>query len=354
MRIYPPRTGILVFALMFAGFGSVESYSRYVSPRPKFRALAQYPFELKKAKITGEVIVEFIVDSNGKVRNPFVVRSTHQGFNEAAVLAISKWKFAPGNVDGRAVNTRMRIPITFSLEGEGRGHRLNDVLRPLGEELFSKLPKEMAYDEPPKLEHIENLVYPFSKLLENKRITMLGVAVVRSDGLIGEVTWKTEGVDQVWKLAATAMLETAKLKPATKKEKAVSTMMLLRVFFDTQDGSARISDSAAAILKRLRLEGPNVKFVSPRNLDEKIGSLKRINPVFPREFYGEKTEGKALIEFFIDKKGYAQLPRIISASEPAFGYAAVQAVAKWEFEPPLKDGKPVVVKVRVPVKFKRK
>lgn len=63
--------------------------------------------------------------------------------------------------------------------------------------------------------------------------------------------------------------------------------------------------------------------------------------------------GEALIETFIDEFGYTQLPRIISASDPAFGYAACQAIAGWQFEPPLKDGKPVVVKVRIPVEFKR-
>jgi outer membrane biosynthesis protein TonB len=41
----------------------------------------------------------------------------------------------------------------------------------------------------------------------------------------------------------------------------------------------------------------------------------------------------------------------MSASEPAFGYAAIQAVAFWRFEPPLAKGKPVVVRARVPFNF---
>ncbi|MBE35455.1 MAG: hypothetical protein CMI16_07860 [Opitutaceae bacterium] len=58
------------------------------------------------------------------------------------------------------------------------------------------------------------------------------------------------------------------------------------------------------------------------------------------------------MEFYIDEAGHPELPRIVSSSEPAFGYSAVQAIAQWIFEPPLKDGQPVVVKVRVPVVFK--
>ena len=64
-----------------------------------------------------------------------------------------------------------------------------------------------------------------------------------------------------------------------------------------------------------------------------------------------KADGNGLSEFLIDENGDAQLPRIISASAPEFGYAAAQAVATWRFDSPLKAGKKVVTKVRIPVKF---
>lgn len=46
------------------------------------------------------------------------------------------------------------------------------------------------------------------------------------------------------------------------------------------------------------------------------------------------------------------LPRMVSASAPAFGYAAVQTVATWRFEPPTSGGKPVMARARVPFTFK--
>ena len=45
------------------------------------------------------------------------------------------------------------------------------------------------------------------------------------------------------------------------------------------------------------------------------------------------------------------MPRVVSATEEGFGYAAVQAVSAWWFEPPLMGGKPVVVRVQIPFKF---
>lgn len=85
-------------------------------PVPKVRVQPQYPFEMRRAGITGEVLVEFIVDSNGDVRNAFAVRSTQREFETAAIQAVSKWKFRPGKKGGRAVNTRMQQPISFSLQ----------------------------------------------------------------------------------------------------------------------------------------------------------------------------------------------------------------------------------------------
>lgn len=87
-------------------------------PQPKVRVQPQYPFEMRRAGITGEVLVEFIVDSNGDVRNAFAVRSTQREFETAAVQAVSKWKFRPGKKGGRYVNTRMQQPISFSLSEE--------------------------------------------------------------------------------------------------------------------------------------------------------------------------------------------------------------------------------------------
>lgn len=85
-------------------------------PSPRTQMPPQYPFEMRNAGIEGEVAVEFIVDMNGNVRNPFVVRSTHREFEDAALQAISKWRFRPGRKDGRIVNAgRVQQLFTFRI-----------------------------------------------------------------------------------------------------------------------------------------------------------------------------------------------------------------------------------------------
>lgn len=84
-------------------------------PQPKFRAQPQYPFEMRRAGITGSVVVEFIIDVNGDVRNPYAVKSSQREFEQAAIQAVSKWKFRPGRRGGHAVNSRAQQLIEFNL-----------------------------------------------------------------------------------------------------------------------------------------------------------------------------------------------------------------------------------------------
>lgn len=86
-------------------------------PQARIRVAPIYPLELKKQGATGQVVVEFIIDPEGNVVNPVVVRSTHPDFEVSALSAILQWKFTPGIKDGRAVNTRLQQQISFDMGG---------------------------------------------------------------------------------------------------------------------------------------------------------------------------------------------------------------------------------------------
>jgi periplasmic protein TonB len=85
------------------------------SPRVIFQPAPQYPPELKKKKIQGTVYILFIVDQDGRVRDPKVQKSDNPGFDAPALQAVKKWRFDPGKVGGKAVQFRMRVPLTFAL-----------------------------------------------------------------------------------------------------------------------------------------------------------------------------------------------------------------------------------------------
>ena len=82
-------------------------------PTPLMQPAPTFPYSLKATVSEARVVVEFIVDSNGDVVAPNVVSSTHEGFNENALIGVAKWKFKPGMKSGKRVNTRVRAPINF-------------------------------------------------------------------------------------------------------------------------------------------------------------------------------------------------------------------------------------------------
>jgi RNA polymerase sigma factor (sigma-70 family) len=85
-------------------------------PRSKSQTRPQYPAEMRQAGIGGDVTVDFIVDRGGNVVNAIAAKSSRREFESAAVEAVSQWEFSPGKKGGRNVNTRMQVPIVFSMD----------------------------------------------------------------------------------------------------------------------------------------------------------------------------------------------------------------------------------------------
>jgi len=94
------------------------------------------------------------------------------------------------------------------------------------------------------------------------------------------------------------------------------------------------------------------EILSAKKLDAPLKPVSQRSPVFPTSLHGQVERGEAKIEILIDEEGKVHLPRIVEATNPAFGYAAMQAVIGWRFEPPKARGKTAVVRVFVPFEFK--
>jgi TonB family protein len=85
------------------------------TPKAKFQARPNYPAELRTSGTEGQVVVDFVVDDKGNVQNAFAARSSQREFEAAAVDAVSKWKFVPGEISGASVNSHMQVPIVFTI-----------------------------------------------------------------------------------------------------------------------------------------------------------------------------------------------------------------------------------------------
>jgi TonB family protein len=90
-----------------------------------------------------------------------------------------------------------------------------------------------------------------------------------------------------------------------------------------------------------------------KGLDERLTPVYRVPPTYPGSLRKSGAPaGKAEISFIIDRDGRARLPHIVSATDPAFGWAAATAVAQWVFKAPVRNGQHVDVTARIPFDFK--
>jgi protein TonB len=115
-----PATGVVVIpgnrdTSRFRGMEVFDISKLDQQPQARFQSRPQYPFEMRRAGIAGEVVVDFIVDIRGDVQNAYAISSSQREFEAAAVRAVSKWRFRPGRRGGRNVNTHMQVPIVFTL-----------------------------------------------------------------------------------------------------------------------------------------------------------------------------------------------------------------------------------------------
>lgn len=84
-------------------------------PKPISRPAPRFPQELRKQGIQGKVLLVFIVRKDGTTANIEVSSSDHPGFNAPAIDAVRRWKFEPGEKNGKLVNVRVRVPVPFRI-----------------------------------------------------------------------------------------------------------------------------------------------------------------------------------------------------------------------------------------------
>lgn len=80
----------------------------------------KYPAEAVRDGIQGRVMVDFIIEKDGKVTEVRVLKGVSEALDAEAVKVVSaspKWK--PGRVNGNKVRTSLTIPVEFKLEKKG-------------------------------------------------------------------------------------------------------------------------------------------------------------------------------------------------------------------------------------------
>ncbi len=85
------------------------------APVPIYKPEPEYSEEARKAKWQGAVLLAIVVDENGVPQDVKVVRSLGLGLDQKAIEAVQKWRFKPGQKDGKAVPVSANIEVNFRL-----------------------------------------------------------------------------------------------------------------------------------------------------------------------------------------------------------------------------------------------
>lgn len=96
-------------------FVVVEEMPELIGGLSSIQSRIQYPETAKKAGIEGRVIVQFIVNEQGDVTNPEIIRGIGGGCDEEALSAVRQATFKPGKQDGEPVRVQFSLPVQFKL-----------------------------------------------------------------------------------------------------------------------------------------------------------------------------------------------------------------------------------------------
>ena len=90
--------------------GGLEAWKRHLSDN------LTYPTSARMKGIQGTVLVSFIVNTDGSIEGVELVQGIGGGCDEEAIHIIKiSPRWTPGMINGKAVRTRMKIPVSFKL-----------------------------------------------------------------------------------------------------------------------------------------------------------------------------------------------------------------------------------------------
>jgi len=302
----------------------------------------EYPLLLRKTGNRGNVTVYYQVRSSGELANFTVLASDHPAFEQAVMEWLLRQKASPAMKSGVAVDAWVTQSYHFELQGAGLDPFSPPAVPAAG------MREDLRYDTPPKIRYVAPLVYPRDKLAAGVDGTARLNVLLGPDGKV-HVVKVLASSNEEFGYAAKASLEAWRFEPARKNGQPSWALFSYEQKFDDADREARVNDSAQHLLQLVTSGAPGIATL--KDLDAPLVPRYRPTPVYPPELKDAGVGGNARIEFLVDRDGAAQLPRVLSADNPQFGWAAVTAVSRWRFDPPLRNGRAVDVQAEVPVVF---
>lgn len=95
--------------------GPVRAYQDVEPPAKVFAPDPVYPKAAVAARLSGMVVLECLIDREGRVADVKVLRGSPLGMTEAAVEVVRQWRFEPSTVDDEPVEVLYVLTVRFIL-----------------------------------------------------------------------------------------------------------------------------------------------------------------------------------------------------------------------------------------------
>lgn len=299
-----------------------------------------YPDSLFDRKLSGRAHYFCSVAADGTVSKPRITAATHVDFVIPALLAIEALKYTPRKQGDQPIDSEVEGDIRFDINRENATGVLaaNSISAPDGSVPASDIAPISIADP----------VWPYDLHLAGKGGTASVLFTVNKDGAATKISIAAASDPDIG-AALAAAVELSYFTAPGLDGKSVSVDLKRQVELTPATQADPGTDPASSVMAQVRAGSVG----TATGLDARLTPIYRASPVYPSALKAAGLPtGKAVIEIIIDREGRVRLPRIVSASEKAFGWAAAAALSQWVFEIPRRKGEPVNVRVQVPFSFK--
>ncbi len=108
---------VLLLSLVLGGALRADDFEKPDDPPVPVRTPPpDYPDKLKRDGVSGMVVVNVVIEVDGKVSEVEVRNSTNAEFEAPAVEAVKNWRFKPAKKGGSAIRSKVALPLKFSAD----------------------------------------------------------------------------------------------------------------------------------------------------------------------------------------------------------------------------------------------
>lgn len=144
-------------------------------------------------------------------------------------------------------------------------------------------------------------------------------------------------------------------EPARRNGQPIAVRQTVRLVFEPR--RAVVTLTPMATLDRLVARAGGAELAAHLStgaeLDRPLQPVSVVSPLPVQE--DDESEStmpaRVVVDFIVDREGRPRMPAIVTATTPVHGASALQAVEQWRFEPPLRAGRPVAVRVQQEFRF---